>query len=188
MEKKIAKFTPVQTHKKSTIDLTKIRQRKILNISRSHLTRLISIITGFNFLSYIQFNANPEINPLCKLCGKENETLCHFVTECPRLKTYRDKTFLDTPPQQDSWKISQIVQFSTYPTIYNLMSICLPFVDCPWKGVSNWAWGRGPLRGPISQPHGYHRSHVMHAGSYLYLTAFCSQLYSRKLRVNINLR
>ena len=32
----------------------KNRARKILNISRSHLTRLISIITGFNCLSYIQ--------------------------------------------------------------------------------------------------------------------------------------
>ena len=33
--------------------------------------------------------------------------------------------------------------------------------------------------GPMSQPRGYHRSHVTHAGSYLHTTmwAFCSQLY-----------
>ena len=32
------------------------------------------------------------------------------------------QTFLDDLPQQDNWKLSQIRQFSTYPTIYNLMS------------------------------------------------------------------
>ena len=37
-------------------------------------------------------------------------------------QTYRTDTFLDDLPQQDNWKLSQIRQFSTYPTIYNLMS------------------------------------------------------------------
>ena len=96
--------------------------KKILNISRSHLTTLISIITGFNCLSYIQFKVNPSINPLCRLCGEDNETLWHFATECPRLQTYKNDTFLDNPPQQDNRKLNQIMQFSTYPTIYKLMS------------------------------------------------------------------
>ena len=48
--------------------------RNILNISRSRLTRQISIITGFNCLSYIQFKANSSINPQCRLCGEDNET------------------------------------------------------------------------------------------------------------------
>ena len=95
---------------------------KILNISRSHLTRLIAIITGFNCLSYIQFKANPSINPLCRLCKEDNETFWHFVSECPILRTHRNDTFLDKLPKQDNWKLSQIMQFSTYPTIYNLMS------------------------------------------------------------------
>ena len=91
----------------------KNRAKKILNISRSHLTRLISIITGFNCLSYIQFKANPTINPLCRLCEEDNKTFWHFITECPRLHTYRNDTFLDDIPQQDSWKLRQIMQFST---------------------------------------------------------------------------
>ena len=82
--------------------LTKNRAKKILNISRSHLTRLISIITEFNYLSYIQFKANPTINPLCRLCGEDNETFWHFITDCPRLQTNRNDTFLDDLPQQDN--------------------------------------------------------------------------------------
>ena len=27
-------------------------------------------------------------------------------------------------------------------------------MECPWKGASNWAWGRGQSKvGPMSQPH-----------------------------------
>ena len=99
----------------------KNKAKKILNISRSHLTRLI--ITGFNCLSYIQFKANPTINLLCRLFGEENETFWHFATSCPRLYTYRNDTFMDKPPQQDNRQLKQIMQFSTYPTVYNLMSI-----------------------------------------------------------------
>ena len=100
----------------------KSKAKTTLNISRSHLTRLISIITGFNCLSYIQFKANPTINPLCRLYGEDNETFWHFVTDCPRLKTYRQDTFLDKLPLPDNWKLKQIMQFSTYSTIYNLTS------------------------------------------------------------------
>ena len=82
----------------------------------------MSITTGFNCLSLIQFKANSETNPLCRLCGEENKTFRHFVTEWPRLKTFRDDTFLDAPPQQDNWKLSYIMQISTHSTIYNLMS------------------------------------------------------------------
>ena len=77
---------------------------------------MISIITGFNCLSYIQFKANPTI------CGEDNETFWHFVTDCPRLYSHRTDTFLDKIPQQDNWQLNQIMQFGTYPTIYNLMS------------------------------------------------------------------
>ena len=100
----------------------KNRAKKILNILRSHLTRLISIITGFNCLSYIKFKANPTINPLCRLCGEANETFWHFITDCLRLHSYRNEIFLDQTPHQNNWKLKQIMQFSIYPIIYNLMS------------------------------------------------------------------
>ena len=88
----------------------KNRANKINNLSRSHLSKLITIITGFNALSYKQFKANPEINPLCRLCNEENETFWHFVTECPRLKTIRDEVFLDKLPDTDNWSANQLLQ------------------------------------------------------------------------------
>ena len=78
--------------------------KRILNLSWSDLTKQIAKITGLNCLSYIQFKADPKINPLCRLCGEENETFRHHATECPRLKTYRDEVFQDKDPTQNDWK------------------------------------------------------------------------------------
>ena len=39
----------------------KNKATKILNLSRSHLTKLIAIITGLNCSSYKQFKADPTI-------------------------------------------------------------------------------------------------------------------------------
>ena len=44
------------------------------------------------------------------------------MSECPRLHTHGNDTFLDKLPEQDNWKLSQIMQFSIYPIIYNPMS------------------------------------------------------------------
>ena len=40
----------------------------------------------------------------------------------PKTKKIWDDTFLGTLPQQDNRKLSQIMQFTTYPTIYDVMS------------------------------------------------------------------
>ena len=73
-------------------------------------------------LQHLQFKADPTINPLCRLCGEENETYWHLATECPRLKSYREETFLDKPPVQDNWDAISLINFGTYQTVYNMMS------------------------------------------------------------------
>ena len=55
-------------------------------------------------------------------CGEENETYWLLATECPRLKSYREETFLDKPPVQDNWDATSLINFSTYQTVYNMMS------------------------------------------------------------------
>ena len=53
---------------------------------------------------------------------EENETYWHLATECPRLKSYREETFLDKPPVQDNWDTTSLINFCTYQTVYNMMS------------------------------------------------------------------
>ena len=114
---------PGRTCKKHNSDPNKNQAKRVINLSRSHLTKLMSIITGFNRLSYIQFKTNPKINPLCtRLCGEENETFWHLATVCPRLKTYRNEVYLDKYPEKVNWKITPLMDFSMYHIVYNLMS------------------------------------------------------------------
>ena len=59
---------------------------------------------------------------LCRLCGEDNEIFWLFVTDCPSQRTYREGIFLDKIPEQYIWSIREIMDFSIYPTIYNLMT------------------------------------------------------------------
>ena len=94
----------------------------MLKLSRAELAQAIGIITGFNRLSYIQFKADPLIDPKCKLCEEENETFWHLVTECPRLCEIRREVFLDKTPTTDNWKVNKLILFSRYPIIQNMLS------------------------------------------------------------------
>ena len=62
-------------------------------LTKLDLTKYIKKITNHNLLSYYQFKCNPEINPLCRLCGEANETAYHFLADCPLLITHRLNTF-----------------------------------------------------------------------------------------------
>lgn len=74
------------------------------------MKRFVEIITGHNNLSYFQFKIDPDVNPLCRFCGEENETFHHFITTCPRLRQLR----LDTIKhyKTDDWKINEMISFS----------------------------------------------------------------------------
>ena len=68
------------------------------------------------------------------------------------------------------------------------MYVCIEvaFVEFPMESGVQLGLGEGPIKkvGPMSQPRGYHQSHVTHAGSYMHtMCAFCNQLYSRQLKV-----
>ena len=62
------------------------RAKKILQLPRLKMKRLVEIITGHNNLSYFQFKIDPDVNPLCRFCEEANETFHHFITDCPRLR------------------------------------------------------------------------------------------------------
>ena len=66
---------------------------KTIQLTKLDLTKYIKIITNHNLFSYFQFKCNPEINPMCRLCGEANETSHHFLADCPTLITHRLNTF-----------------------------------------------------------------------------------------------
>ena len=112
----------INTHKKINSKPDASKAKNMLKLSMAELAQAISIITGFNRLSYIQFKADPSIDPMCRLCGKDNETFWHLATECPRLNSIRNEVFMDNIPTTDNWKVNKLISLSRYPTIQNMLS------------------------------------------------------------------
>ena len=79
------------------------------------MKRLVEIVTGHNNVSYFQFKVDPDVNPLCRFCGEQNETFHHFITDCPRLRQFRLDTVRDFT--SNTWKSSQLLNFSFIPQI-----------------------------------------------------------------------
>ena len=103
-------------HSKKFLDKPNpILAKKILQLPRLKMKRLVEIVTGHNNLSYFQFKVDPDVNPLCRFCEEENETFHHFITSCPRLRQFRADTVGDF--DSETWKTTQVLKFSYIPEI-----------------------------------------------------------------------
>ena len=89
--------------------------RKILQLPRLKMKKLVEIITGHNNLSYFQFKIDPDVNPLCRFCEENNETFHHFITDCPRLRQFRLDTIRNF--SSGNWKSQHLLNFSYIPEI-----------------------------------------------------------------------
>ena len=87
-----------------------ILAKKILQLPRLKMKRLVEIVTGHNNLSYFQFKVDPDVNPHCRFCEEQNETFYHFISDCPRIRQLR----IDKLPFLDggAWNTEQLLNFS----------------------------------------------------------------------------
>ena len=85
----------------------------LLLLGRKMLGLTISLITGHNMLNYHRHVMCKDQDPLCRLCGEENEDSFHLIGECPVLFEKRAQIFhkylLDSPPE---WKVKQLVSMT----------------------------------------------------------------------------
>ena len=84
--------------------------KKVLKHPRSSLKQIVEIITGHNNLSYFQNKLDDNVNPSCRLCGDENETIVHWLTTCPRLPTWRNET-LEKQKVGGEWHLRSLLNF-----------------------------------------------------------------------------
>ena len=80
-------------------------------------------ITGHNNLAYFQSKLNPEIDPTCRLCEQENETLYHLMTNCEATSPLQMDIMQNKTPLPDmSWSVIGINKFLHHPTIHSVMA------------------------------------------------------------------
>ena len=67
---------------------------------------------------------NPEIDPTCRLCEQENETLHHLMTNCETTSPLPMDIMQNKTPLPDmSWSVIEINKFLHHPTIHSLMQL-----------------------------------------------------------------
>jgi hypothetical protein len=94
-----------------TPDLKK--SAKLLALDRAHLVVVIRYVTGHNFLMRHNNLLMPDIfdDPVCRLCGQNEETSFHILRDCEPLGGLRYGVFqrqiLQKPP---IWRVGQLLK------------------------------------------------------------------------------
>ena len=101
----------------------KNKSKYVLKMGTAMLGAWIKGITGHNNLAYFQSKLNPEIDPTCRLCEQENETLYHLMTNCEATSPLQMDIMQNKNPLPDmSWSVIEINKFLHHPTIHSLMA------------------------------------------------------------------
>ena len=83
----------------------------LTRLGRYMLGQTVQLLVGHNMLNYHRHLICKDIDPLCRLCGEENEDSFHLIGECPVLFEKRAQIFhkylLDKKPE---WKVRQLVR------------------------------------------------------------------------------
>jgi len=88
--------------------------RNILGLNREEIGRIIRWLTGHNFLRRHANIINPihYSNPKCRLCGMDEETSSHILTDCMALDFERFQLMKSGHlPHPYRWKLKQVSNF-----------------------------------------------------------------------------
>ena len=94
------------------------KAKRVYKLKRNKLARFVRIISGHNSLSYFRSKVDNEVDPKCQFCECEDETFIHFVSECPRLRSYQTEKFQNDIISNDHmWSVDALISFSQLPGI-----------------------------------------------------------------------
>ena len=94
------------------------------------LSAWIRGITGHNNLAYFQSKLNPEIDPTCRLCRQDNETMHHLMTSCEATSKLQLDILQNKIPLPDmSWSVIKINNFLHHPIIHSLLAYDTQYIS-----------------------------------------------------------
>ena len=94
------------------------KARFVYKLARLDLGRFVRIITGHNNLNFFQTKIGLWGDPLCRFCGEGNETMMHFLYDCPSFFDSSRAAFPHTLPTNGmEWSVKALLHFSYIPAI-----------------------------------------------------------------------
>ena len=101
----------------------KNKSKGLLKRSTVALNLWVKCITGHNNLAYFKSKVDPLVNPLCRLCGRENETVHHLLATCDAMYNKRQEIGIyETPSGDRQWSIKKLETFLNLPIIIDMLS------------------------------------------------------------------
>ena len=96
----------------------------LLQLDRSGLAVLVSLITGHGELNYFRSKHHPYLSPTCRLCRGADETFFHLIASGPVLTTDREALFGRpslTPAQlAGAWDADELMTFLSATGVWKL--------------------------------------------------------------------
>ena len=89
------------------------KSKQLLKLSRHELGQAIQVLTGHAHLRYHDHKVDKKVSPICRLCGEEDETASHLVTECDALNRGRFDSFgtLHSEEIRAHWTAGTLTRF-----------------------------------------------------------------------------
>ena len=95
--------------------------KHLLGAPRDEISLWVQFITGHNYLNYHRYNTGQVESPLCRKCGKDNETSWHLFKMCDAMAHDRIILMMNTEditelPEPDE-RLLLFVQSSIFPLL-----------------------------------------------------------------------
>ena len=101
------------------------KTKLILKHGKGAVSRIMQIITGHYFMGYYQNKIDSNIKPMCRQCGKTNETFSHLLVQCDALEVIRRSIFMGDLIDANTWKPKNLLEFSYREPISSLSTDAL---------------------------------------------------------------
>ena len=113
---------PSESLKYQTIKVS-LKSKYVLKMGTHMRSEWIKGMTGHNNLAYFQYKLNPVIDPTCRICLQENETLHHLMTDCEATTSLQMDIMKNKIPLPDmTWSVKEINTYIQHPLIRSLMT------------------------------------------------------------------
>ena len=95
-------------------EYNKTRSNEIMKLGSWRLGTLVRVITGHNALNYFRSKVDVRMDETCRFCEESEETVWHFVNDCPVFLQKRREILKGESAIGDEWRVEEIMEMAEF--------------------------------------------------------------------------